>query len=261
MNKEILIAILALAGMYCQAMNPALSTSEKPRVIVLTDISSGVGDPDDKQSLVRFLLYANEFDVEGLIATSACIRRNANPTGEPSPNEIVDRVKAYGQVLPNLKLHSDGYPSEEYLLSMIRKGMLTGRKPGSSSNANGWLIEETIGENKDTEASNLIIQSIKKDDERPLWICVWGGPMDLAQALWRIRKDGSGKEVEKAIAKLRVYAWGHQDLGGQWIRDNFPELFYINSTGGIIYNADPYLRSVNWLETHVREDHGPLGKL
>jgi hypothetical protein len=254
MKKEILIVILALIGLCSHATNPVLTTKEKPRVIVLTDISSNAGDPDDKQSLVRFLLYANEF------ATSACIRRN-NPTGEPSPNEIVERVKAYGQVLPNLKLHSDGYPSEEYLLSIIRKGMLTGRKPGSSSNANGWSIEETIGENKDTEASKLIIQSIDKNDERPLWICVWGGPMDLAQALWRILKDRSAKEVEKSTSKLRVYAWGHQDLGGQWIRDNFPELFYINSTGGIIYNVDPYLRSVNWLETHVREDHGALGKL
>lgn len=28
-------------------------------------------DPDDIQSMVRFLLYANEFDVEGLVASSA----------------------------------------------------------------------------------------------------------------------------------------------------------------------------------------------
>jgi hypothetical protein len=84
--------------------------------------------------------------------------------------------------------------------------------------------------------------------------------MDLAQALWQVRKKHSKKELEKIISRLHVYAWGHQDLGGQWIRDNFPELFYINSTGGISYNIDPYLISTNWLNTHIRKNHGPLGE-
>ena len=38
---------------------------EKLRVIVETDAG---GDPDDEQSQVRFLLYANEWDVVGIIA-------------------------------------------------------------------------------------------------------------------------------------------------------------------------------------------------
>ena len=39
-----------------------IETLTKPRVIVLTDITN---EPDDEQSMVRFLCYANEFDVEG----------------------------------------------------------------------------------------------------------------------------------------------------------------------------------------------------
>jgi hypothetical protein len=258
----ILLSTILQGSLMAQNSVPKLTISireEKPRVIVLTDISSGLGDPDDKQSLVRFLLYANEFDIEGLIATSGCIRAKTNPTGEPSPGEIVDRVKAYGKVLYNLRLHSKDYPSEEYLLSIIKKGTLTGRKPGSSSNANGWPVEEVIGKKKDTEASDLIVQSLEKADKRPLWVCVWGGSMDLAQALWHVREKHSKKELKEIISSLRVYAWGHQDLGGQWIRDNFPELFYINSTAGISYSVDPYINSVNWLNTHIRKNHGPLG--
>lgn len=41
----------------------------RPRVIVITDISSmqsGVLEPDDTQSLIRFLLYSNEMEIEGL---------------------------------------------------------------------------------------------------------------------------------------------------------------------------------------------------
>ncbi|WP_346859657.1 DUF1593 domain-containing protein [uncultured Draconibacterium sp.] len=257
---------LFVKAFFCASFGAAQASdfsgkNEKPRVIVLTDISTSSGDPDDKQSLVRFLLYANEFDVEGLIATSACSRRNSNPTGEPSPDEISERVEAYGKVLGNIRLDSNDYLSEEYLLGIIRKGMLTGRKPGSSSNANGWPVEEVIGEGKDTEASNLIVQSLQKKDDRPLWICVWGGPMDLAQALWNLRKSHSWDELQQMLSRLRVYAWGNQELGGQWIRDKFPELFYINSTGGISYSINPYLNSVNWLNTNIRKNHGPLGEL
>lgn len=54
--------------------SPKLSFAQKPRVVVMTDIS--YDEPDDKQSLVRFLLYANEFEVEGLIATTSIAGKN-----------------------------------------------------------------------------------------------------------------------------------------------------------------------------------------
>ena len=46
---------------------------EKTRVIILTDIEN---EPDDAQSLVRFLTYSNQFDVEGIIATTSVWLRN-----------------------------------------------------------------------------------------------------------------------------------------------------------------------------------------
>lgn len=42
------------------------SQTEKARVIVTTD-----GEADDRASMVRFLLSANEFDVEGIINSSS----------------------------------------------------------------------------------------------------------------------------------------------------------------------------------------------
>ena len=50
---------------------PCLSYAQnldKTRIIILTDIEA---DPDDTQSLIRFLTYSNQFDVEGLIATTS----------------------------------------------------------------------------------------------------------------------------------------------------------------------------------------------
>ena len=45
-----------------------IETLAKPRVIVLTDITN---EPDDEQSVVLFLCYTNEFNVEGLVATTS----------------------------------------------------------------------------------------------------------------------------------------------------------------------------------------------
>ena len=46
---------------------------EKQRVVVMTDIAN---EPDDQMSLVRFLVYPNQFDVEGLIATTSTWMKN-----------------------------------------------------------------------------------------------------------------------------------------------------------------------------------------
>jgi Cellulose-binding Sde182, nucleoside hydrolase-like domain len=49
----------------------------RPRVVVMTDIAN---EPDDQMSLVRFLLYSNQFDVEGLVAsTSTWMKNKARP--------------------------------------------------------------------------------------------------------------------------------------------------------------------------------------
>ena len=43
------------------------SSSPKPRVIITTDINNAGGDPDDKQSLVHVLWYADELDIVSII--------------------------------------------------------------------------------------------------------------------------------------------------------------------------------------------------
>ena len=69
MNVVGLRSWLALAGCWCAlnsfALAVAAPSGDRLRLIVETDAG---GDPDDEQSLVRFLLYSNEWDVEGIIA-------------------------------------------------------------------------------------------------------------------------------------------------------------------------------------------------
>ena len=56
------ILLVCLVGAPCVAQKYR-GPEPRPRVIIETDAG---GDPDDEQSLVRLLVYANEFDIEGM---------------------------------------------------------------------------------------------------------------------------------------------------------------------------------------------------
>ncbi len=55
-----ILAILVVSA--AVQAGPAPERPDKPRVIILTDITN---EPDDEESMVRFLVYSNEFDVVG----------------------------------------------------------------------------------------------------------------------------------------------------------------------------------------------------
>ncbi|MEO0473422.1 MAG: nucleoside hydrolase-like domain-containing protein [Bacteroidota bacterium] len=220
------------------------------RVIVLTDIEA---DPDDTQSLVRLLLYANQIELKGLIATTSCWYKN-----KVNPESIARVIKAYGKVRPNLLQHEAGFPTEKYLLSLIKSGL---PRYGMSG----------VGDEMDSEGSEWIMKELEKDDVRPLWISVWGGANTLAQALHKIERTKTKKEAARLIAKLRVYTISDQDDSGIWMRHQFPDLFYIvspgdyyrratwNAIGSVIPGIDNQRISNDWLAQHIQQDHGPLG--
>ncbi len=250
-NLFVALVFLLLAMVFHGRSEPA-PVSTKLRVLVLTDIEA---DPDDTQSLVRFLTYANQWDIEGLIATTSIHQKE-----RVAPESIQEVLQAYNEVRLNLLIHEDGYPSYDNLQAMVKQGLPVYGMEG-------------VGEGKDSEGSDWIIQLLEKEDERPLWVAVWGGVNCLAQALWKIRETNA-ENPEKAQAlydKLRVYTISDQDDSGPWIRKNFPSVFYIVSPGYTYGNAtwlgiavpmpgsDPEVTSDAWLADHIQQDHGPLG--
>ncbi|HEY2412334.1 MAG TPA: nucleoside hydrolase-like domain-containing protein [Pirellulaceae bacterium] len=235
--------------------------AEKPRLLVLTDMGA---DPDDQQSMVRLLLYANEFEIEGLIATSAGTtgKREQHVT---HPEMIRELVTAYGEVRPNLVKHAAGYPTAEQLLAKI--------KVGSSQRG-----KEAIGEGRDTEASQWIIAVVDKPDPRPLCISIWGGQTDLGQALWRVKQDRGEEGLKEFVARLRIYDVADQDGLASWIQEMVGMVGTAHPTyvqagapagrdkregvfRGMYLGGDESLVSREWMETNIRQNHGPLGAL
>lgn len=235
------------------------SAPGKARVLVLSDVGN---EPDDQMSLTRFLVYANEFEVEGLIATTSTWQRE-----EVRPDIMEHVLSAYGQVRSSLAEHADGYPTELELKDIVASG-----QPAYGM--------DTVGNGKLSAGAALLIRAADRNDPRPLWITVWGGANTLAQALWQVRATRSPEELAAFVSKLRVYSISDQDDAGPWIRREFPELFYIVSPssqdGSQYYMAtwtgiagDRYYENApgadfttvtnEWLDEHIRSK-GPLGK-
>lgn len=219
----------------------------KTRVAILTDISSlqgGFKEPDDTQSLVRLLLYANELEIEGLIATYT-----KHWPGEIKPEYIRAVVEAYGVVRERLAEHDPRYPTADRLLAVVKGG-------------NPHDGPDFVGEGHDTEGSDWIVRLAEKEDERPLWILVWGGTTDLAQALWRAERSRSAEQFARLLGALRIYSIGDQYGMGSWLRDRYPDLFYMTgykTYRGVYKGGDASLVAPEWLRAHATEGHGALG--
>ncbi|MFO8054065.1 MAG: DUF1593 domain-containing protein [Bacteroidales bacterium] len=261
----IIIMAIAVDG-YCQNNN-AKEDQYKPRVIISTDfppldVIPGDGcdgpnhkcsDPDDIQSMVRFLLYTNEFDVEALIASAATFANIADK------QNILDIINIYDKIDENLRGHDPGFPKANYLRSVTYEG-----RDGTW----GQPVEEILGEGMDSEASEAIIRIVDHPDPRPVWVCVWGGPREVAQAFWKVKNTRSPDEVDKFISKLRIYQIGlgddpGQDGSGHWILNQFLNLFVISSqdTYSGMSAQDSELGNLEWINTNIRWGHGLLGRI
>ncbi len=232
---------------------------EKQRVIVMTDIAN---EPDDQMSMVRFLVYSNQFDVEGLIATTSTWMRN-----RVRPDVIRMLVSAYDEVRPTLIQHEEGFPTAAALSAVIADG-----QPGYGMGA--------VGQGKMSAGAQLIVRAAEKPDPRPLWVLAWGGTNTLAEALLQARTARTPAQLDALVSKLRVYSISDQDDAGPWIRREFPSLHYVgvpSTPDGDQYylatwtgiSGDRFYRNApgadfttftdEWVNANIRSK-GPLGK-
>ena len=251
----------------------AAQDAPRPRLIVLTDIG---GDPDDQQSMRRLLLYANHFEILGLVASASGMPGELG-RAVTRPDLIVDILHDYAAVRNGLALHADGYPTPAALRAVVRNGSAR-RGP------------EHVGSGRSTPGSRLIVRAVDAADG-PVHVVIWGGAHDLAQALFDVRAARTEAETAAFTDRLRVYAIADQDAfdgspgTGAWIREHFPGMRYVetgppgmnrfaalfrgmyqnDARGGglpeapLVSDAVAALNQEVWVEANVRRDHGALG--
>jgi Protein of unknown function (DUF1593) len=266
-SRLALLAVGVLAGAQVAsqpAVGPAAARVDpytaRARVVVMTDIAN---EPDDQMSLVRFLVYANHFDVEGLVATTSTWMKN-----RVRPDVIHKLLDAYERVQTNLLAHQQGFPSADALRTVVAAG-----QPGYGMAA--------VGAKRMSAGAKLIIAAADRTDDRPLWVLAWGGANTLAQALLHVRSTRTPSQLAAVVARLRVYAISDQDDAGPWLRREFPALHYIampSTQDGEEYavatwtgiSGDRFYKNApgadfttftdEWVNTHIRAA-GPLGAL
>ncbi len=225
------------------------TTQAQPRpLIVTTDIGQ---DPDDQQSMVRLLHYANEFNLLGLIANADVNYDYELPIVKDSIIHAL--IAAYATIEDNLRLHSPGYPTADYLHGIVKKGV--------AGNGASVPVEAYVGEGKNTEGSDWILKTVVESTE-PVSVSVWGGGADVAQALWQARATLPEADFERFVKKLRIYFIGKQDSSVDWIIDEFPEVWKIvalapdgnkwaSAYRGMFLGGDMTVTSRDWLHEHI----------
>lgn len=163
-----LIVLLAFFISYSKAQ-------DKPRVFVFTDINIDSGDPDDRQSLIHLLWYANELDIEGIVPE----RWNAKGL---EASELA--LKAYKSDFKNFKLINKGYP-------------------------NPLTIHKKIA--PDWEHGKTLFHEAASINSSPLYVLIWGSMEKFRDALFerpelanniRLITIGTGLMLENNISHM-----------------------------------------------------------
>ena len=176
----------AVAAQVGPLAKPALIGVEDARLRLIIETDAG-GDPDDEQSLVRFLLYVNEWDVEGIIVNRDRARDGENLNRERTGLGIVQaQLRAYGQCWTNLVQHDSRYPNPAQLMART-----------------------FAGHNETDEAVNFILAAVDRDDPRPVWYADWGtdrgaATNNMRRALDRVLRERGENGYAKFKSRLRI---------------------------------------------------------
>lgn len=226
---------------------PETESRQKPRVLISTDV--GGTDPDDNQSVAHLLMYTDRFETEGLVSSPSY--------GNGSKEEILRMIDLYEKDFRKLSKRFKGLSTPDELRAVCKQG----RKG----------LAPYQGYTTASEGSEWIVKCARRDDSRPLWVLVWGGLEDVAQAL---------HDAPDIKERIRVY-W----IGGpnkkwsvnsyMYIVENFPDLWFIEcnaSYRGFIaekknndmYNAgfyDTFLKGAGHLGNDFINYYGGLPKM
>ncbi len=208
----------------------------RPRVIVSTDV--GGSDPDDFQSMVHLLVYADVLEIEGLISS---------PPKAGRARHLLEVIDAYEKDYPHLRRHAKAYPAPEALRKLVRQGATDPAPEGGVSEA--------------TDGSRWIIERARAKADRPLWVLVWGSITDVAQAV---------HDAPDIKGRLRVYSIGswntRQDRAARdYLFDEHKDLWWIEADTtfrGMYMGGEQSgdLGNESFPSKHVR-GHGALGGL
>jgi hypothetical protein len=219
----------------------------RPRVIATSD-----GEIDDMCSMVRFLLYANEWDVEAIITSSSQYHSHGhNWAGDDWAKPYLD---AYAKVYPNLVRHDSRYPTPEYLRVRTLLGNVE---------TEGEMDKITLG------SQQIVNVLLDESNDRPVWLLAWGGMNTIARALKTIEEEHPEKMAHVANKIRFFFIWEQDSTYQDYIRphwgkyniltiisDQFVALAYFWKD--ILPAEQKKFLVGSWMNENIKKNHGPL---
>ncbi len=279
MHKLSLTFCVLVYSMCVLAQNNPFEKNTRPRIVITCD-----PELDDNNSLIRFLLYSSDVNVEGLIYASSGYHWKGDGKGTKwfvpgreyarfgldtcpctswrwaqDERFIHNAVDAYAKVYPDLKVHNPDYPTPDELRSKIRYGN----------------IEFDGDISKDSPGSDLIKSLMLDDKPGKLFITAWGGQSTIARALKSIQEqyenttewDAIKKKISRKVVLLP--SGDQDDTYAKYIKPNWPDIEYRQFSGRPDYSygaqlhaktEDSIYLTSSWMKENV-SNRGPLGAL
>jgi hypothetical protein len=239
-------SITLLVGACFLVLHSTLASgADRPRIIATTD-----GEIDDRCSMVRFLLYGDQWDIEAIVYSSSKFHWKGHKwAGEDWIERDID---LYATFYDNLKQHARGFPSPQQLKGLVFVGNI-----------------DNVGEmKKKTPGSDRIVEVLLDSKPGPVYLQAWGGTNTIARALKTIQEkhpDQMKKVSEKAI----IYIILDQDRTFKdYIVPNWPHLQVLGSFsqfGCIAYRWKSKIPDelhehflADWMKPNILQGHGPL---
>ena len=222
----------------------------KPIVIATTD-----GEIDDRCSMIRFLMYANEWDIRGLIHSSSKYhwkgdekhdRKNWHPV-----SWLDEQIDKYAEVYPYLKQNDPDYPTPDYLRNQVFVGNIS-----------------HVGDMElPTPGSRRIAEVLLDTDPSEVWLQAWGGANTIARALKSIEEKHPDRMADVS-RKAKLFLIANQDnTCDEYILKKWPDTLLIqsNAFGAIAYRWQNIMTpeqqkhfDADWMKTNILASHGPL---
>lgn len=184
----------------------------RPRVFVFTDINIDAGDPDDRQSLIHLLWYADELQIEGIVP---------------------DRWDARG--LEACQLAAEAYTKDYQRYHFKTKGF-----------PNPDAIDKLFAVNREDAMKRFQAAATQEDD--PLYVLVWGNMKLFREALCSNPKVSENIRVITIGTDLMMEAY-RKEIPPGWEKTKKPcEQYNWNGHGRNEIFNDPRFTKMWWLE-------------
>lgn len=248
---------------FLMALLPVLAGAQqkenKPKVIVMTD-----GEIDDQSSMIRFLLYTCDIDLQAIIETNSVYQRHGHSTEDWYEKQLA----AYEQVYPILIKHHPGYPAADE----IRRKSFIGDEDSThlknvtsreqrNAQIPGGKVQYMPDAWPNTPGSDRIVEILLDKDPAPVYIQAWGGGNTASKAFYTL-KEKHPADYDRAISKVVMYNIWYQDDAGNYIETYHPKVTMLYSNA---FNTTWAYRiqtgTKDFITSKVKNNHGPLGAL